>query len=93
MKNLVMTSLNLFFAGSETVSSLLRYGFLLLMKHPDVEGEAGCVAGKKLGTPDAPTFSNLTMTLTFPRSLDAQTCPAMQRQEHIKCINRVLNNC
>lgn len=92
MKNLVMTSLNLFFAGSETVSSLLRYGFLLLMKHPDVEGKAGCVTGKKLGTPDAPTFSNLTMTLTFPRSLDAQTCPAMQRQEHIKCTNRVLTN-
>ncbi|KAF1596331.1 UNVERIFIED_CONTAM: Cytochrome P450 2A12, partial [Eudyptes pachyrhynchus] len=39
MKNLVMTSLNLFFAGSETVSSTLRYGFLLLMKHPDVEAK------------------------------------------------------
>ncbi|XP_052035772.1 cytochrome P450 2A12 isoform X2 [Apodemus sylvaticus] len=39
MKNLVMTSLSLFFAGSETVSSTLRYGFLLLMKHPDVEAK------------------------------------------------------
>ncbi|XP_028637434.1 cytochrome P450 2A12 [Grammomys surdaster] len=37
--NLVMTSLNLFFAGSETVNSTLRYGFLLLMKHPDVEAK------------------------------------------------------
>ncbi|EGW06424.1 Cytochrome P450 2A6 [Cricetulus griseus] len=46
IQNLVMTSLNLFFAGSETVSSTMRYGFLLLMKYPEVEGEAGSGAGK-----------------------------------------------
>ncbi|KAK2506505.1 LOW QUALITY PROTEIN: hypothetical protein MC885_002166, partial [Smutsia gigantea] len=39
LKNLVLTTLNLFFAGTETVSSTLRYGMLLLMKHPDVEAK------------------------------------------------------
>ncbi|XP_004648699.1 cytochrome P450 2G1-like [Octodon degus] len=38
-QNLITTTVNLFFAGTETVSSTLRYGILLLMKHPDVEAK------------------------------------------------------
>ncbi|XP_059109455.1 cytochrome P450 2A9 isoform X1 [Peromyscus eremicus] len=58
IKNLVMTSLNLFFAGSETVNSTLRYGFLLLMKHPDVEAKVHEEIDRVIGRNRQPQFED-----------------------------------
>ncbi|XP_067316993.1 cytochrome P450 2G1-like [Anolis sagrei] len=50
MTDLIITVLNLFFAGTETISGTLRYFLLLMLKYPEVEEkvhqEIDCIIGR-----------------------------------------------
>nr|XP_056701793.1 cytochrome P450 2G1-like isoform X2 [Euleptes europaea] len=58
LKTMIMTVLNLFIAGTETVSSTLRFGFLILMKYPEVQAKVFQEIDDMIGRSRAPAVAD-----------------------------------
>ncbi|XP_051017989.1 cytochrome P450 2B1-like [Acomys russatus] len=59
-QNLVISLLSLFFAGTETSSSTLRYGFLLMLKYPRVAEKVQKEIDQVIGSRRLPTLDDRT---------------------------------
>ncbi|XP_038194983.1 cytochrome P450 2B1-like [Arvicola amphibius] len=59
-QNLMISVLSLFFAGTETSSTTLRYGFLLMLKYPHVAGKVQKEIDEVIGSHRPPTLDDRT---------------------------------
>ncbi|XP_062871979.1 cytochrome P450 2B4-like [Trichomycterus rosablanca] len=57
-ENLIMSSSDLFLAGTETTSTTLRWGFVFMMNHPDVQERCHEEIIRVLGYDRAPTMDD-----------------------------------
>nr|XP_020642669.1 cytochrome P450 2A6-like [Pogona vitticeps] len=58
LKNIIATTLNVFFGGTETVSTTLRHGLLILMKYPEVEEKIHEEIDRVIGRNRAPSMED-----------------------------------
>ncbi|KAM5237224.1 cytochrome P450 2B4-like [Ctenodactylus gundi] len=59
-RNLILSSLSLFFAGTETTSTTLRYGFLLLLKYPHIAEKVQKEIEQVIGSHRQPALDDRT---------------------------------
>ncbi|KAM8952278.1 cytochrome P450 2A6-like [Pelodytes ibericus] len=58
MKNVLMTFYSLFLAGTETVATTLKHGFLILIKYPEIQAKVHREIDEVIGRDRAPNFND-----------------------------------